>query len=177
MCPGHPAQPSLTHGHQVAVVLQCDISVEVPLSGVQLLPLLQGKVHEYVPEGQGFLQRHILYEPGVLGSGSGTLCPIHSLPHMAEIQSGAHPRRPQTVEDRLAYRRWKVTCPGSKSKERGMKMHVFCILHPRFSTRHCTAFLDTTVPCCSLPNLRPCSVGNASVTYIILNFIKKQKRW
>lgn len=141
MCPGHPAQPSLTHRHQVAVVLQRDISVEVPLSRVQLLPLLQGKVHEYIPEGQGFLQRHILYEPGVLGSGSGTLCPIHSRLHMAEIQSGVHPRRPRTVEDRLAYLRVEGHLP--RVTKQGKRDENACVLH---ST---STFLNTTLPCLS----------------------------
>ena len=43
-----PCGGTLTHGDQVAVVLQHDIPAEVLQSGVQLLPLLQGEVHKHV---------------------------------------------------------------------------------------------------------------------------------
>ena len=55
-----PCGGFLTNRDQVAVVLQHDIPVEVLLSSIQLLLLFLGEVHKHIPEGQCFLQQHIL---------------------------------------------------------------------------------------------------------------------
>jgi hypothetical protein len=46
----------LTQEHKVAIILQHHVSVQIPLSRTQVVPLFWRKINGHIPEGQHFLK-------------------------------------------------------------------------------------------------------------------------